>query len=153
MVNQNNNNIIGVTLEFNDDTAQDRTWVDKDRFDEFESAYQQSQDYSSLANTSSVEFEIHIKMLRIETKLEDIKKIWIPMTTVYGGDNGVKLLIKHKIIEMVYAYEDSDWGIQSMIIMKLYKQKKETTSYCQFQINQNVRHDLQLYRIWFTGVA
>ena len=121
--NSKNNTIIGVNLEFNDDTAQDRTWVDKYRFDEFESAYQQSQDDSSLANTSSVEFEIHIKMLKIETKLEDIKKIWIPVTTVYGGDNGVKLFIKHKIIEMVYAYEGSDWGIRSMSIMKLYKQK------------------------------
>ena len=83
-----NNTIICVNLEFNDDTAQYRIWVDKDRFDEFESAYQQSQDDSSLANTSSVEFEIHIKMLKIET-IEDTKKIWIPMTTVYGGDNGV----------------------------------------------------------------
>ena len=46
------------------------------------------------------------------------------MTTVYGGDNGIKLFIKHKIIEMVDAYEDSDWEIQSMSIVKLYTQKR-----------------------------
>ena len=45
------------------------------------------------------------------------------MTTVYGGDNGVKLFIKHRIIEMVYAYEDSDWEIQSISIINFYKQK------------------------------
>ena len=46
------------------------------------------------------------------------------MTTVYGGDNGVKLFFKQKIIEMVYAYEDSDWEIRSMSIIKFYKQKR-----------------------------
>ena len=71
-------------------------------------------------------------MVIIETKLEEIKKIWIPMTTVYGRDNGIKLFIKHKIIEMVYAYEDSDWEIQSISIDKFYKQKKETTTNNQF---------------------
>ena len=40
------------------------------------------------------------------------------MTTVYGGDNGVKLFINYKIIEMVYAYEDSDWEIQAISIIK-----------------------------------
>ena len=47
------------------------------------------------------------------------------MTTVYGGDNGIKLFIKHKIIEMVYAYEDSDWEIQSISIII---PKEDTTS-------------------------
>ena len=55
------------------------------------------------------------------------------MTTVYGGDNGVQLFIKHKIIEMVYAYEDSDWEIQSMSIMKLYKQKKKQQATVNFR--------------------
>lgn len=63
-------------------------------------------------------------MVKVETKKEETKKIWIPLTTVYGGTNGVKLFIKHKIIEMVYAYEDSDWEIQSMSIVKLYTQKR-----------------------------
>jgi hypothetical protein len=36
------------------------------------------------------------------------------MTTVYSRDNGIKLFINHKIIEVVYAYEDSDLEIQSL---------------------------------------
>ena len=122
-LNKNTNNF-DVKLKF--DRYDDRTWVNKDNFPEFESQYQQSQDDSSLSDTSSVEFEIHIKMvknLKIE-KIEDTKKIWIPMTTVYGA-NGVKLFIKHKIIEMVYAYEDSDWEIVSMSIIKLYHNKQK----------------------------
>jgi hypothetical protein len=67
------NDSVGVNLKFDKDD--DRTWVNKDKFDEFESEYQQSQDDSSLSNTSSIEFEIHIKMVKIETKLEEIKKM------------------------------------------------------------------------------
>ena len=55
------------------------------------------------------------------------------MTTVYDGDNGLKLFIKHKIIGTVYAYEDSDWETQSMSIMKLYKQKKKQQSTVNFR--------------------
>ena len=40
----------------------DRTWVNKDKFPEFESEYQHSQDDSSLTNTSNVQFGIHINM-------------------------------------------------------------------------------------------
>ena len=46
--------------------------MNKNKFDEFESEYQQSQDDSSLSTTSSVELEIHIRMVKIETKLEEI---------------------------------------------------------------------------------
>lgn len=124
-------NSVGVNLKFDDDG--DRTWINKDRFDEFESEYQQSQDDSSLSDTSRVEFEIHIKMVKVETKTEETNKIWINMTTVYGGVNGVKLFIKHKIIEMVYAYEDSDWEIISMSIIKLYIKKQKQTQNTNFR--------------------
>ena len=60
------------------------------------------------------------------------------MTTVYGEDNGIKLFLKHKIIEMVYAYEDSDYEIQSMNIIKFYKQKKKQ------QATTNVR-EIKMY--------
>ena len=62
---------INVSLDFDDDG--NRTWVNKNRFDEFESDYQQSQDDSSLSTTSGVEFEIHIRIVKIETKVEEIK--------------------------------------------------------------------------------
>ena len=78
-----------------------------------------------------IEFEIHVKMVKVATKKEETKKIWVPMTTVYGGDNGIKSFFKHKIIEMVYAYEDSDWEIQSIIIIS-FTSNKETTNNNQF---------------------
>ena len=72
------------------------------------------------------------------------------MTTVYGGDNGIKLFIKHKIIEMVYAYEDSDWEIQSMSIIQFYKQKKKqqaTTNFREIQMYGTIFK----YWIWFAN--
>ena len=124
--NTNTTNNLNVKLQFDKDEFNQRTWVNKDGFDGFESEYREyaSGPDGTPANTSSVEFEIHVKMVKVETKKEETKKIWIPLTTVYGGANGVKLFIKHKIIEMVYAYEDSDWEIISMGIVKLYTQKK-----------------------------
>ena len=126
--NTNTTNNLNVKLQFDKDEFNQRTWVNKDGFDGFESEYREYQDDGTLANTSSVEFEIHVKMVKVETKKEETKEIWIPLTTVYGGANGVKLFIKHKIIEMVYAYEDSDWEIISMGIVKLYTKKKTRTT-------------------------
>ena len=59
------------------------------------------------------------------------------MTTVYGGDNGIKLFIKRKIVEMVYAYEDSEWEIQSISTTKIYKHKKKqqaTTNFSEIKM-------------------
>ena len=66
-------NNFDVKLKFDKDVDNDRTWVNKDTFTEFESEYQQSQDDSSLSDTSSVEFEIHIKMKKVETGAEETK--------------------------------------------------------------------------------
>lgn len=77
-------------------------------------------------------FEIHIKMKKVETGAEETEKIWIPMTTVYGA-NGVMLFLKHKIIEMVYGYEDGDWEIKSMNITKLYTKKQKRTPNTNFK--------------------
>ena len=59
------------------------------------------------------------------------------MTTVYGGDNGIKFFIKHKTIEMVYAYEDSNWEIQAISIINFCKQKKKqqaTTNFSEIKM-------------------
>ena len=37
-----------------------------------------------------------------------------------GGLQGVKLYLKHKVIETVYAWEDSGAEIKKMILNKLY---------------------------------
>ena len=57
--------------------------------------------------------------------------IWIPMTQLYGGVEGVKGFLKHKVTEIVHAYEDSNREIQSILLNKLYIQKN--------------KHDLQVH--------
>ena len=76
--NTNTTGNLNVELKFDDDADEDKpkTWIYKEGFDEFESEYRESQDDSSLANTSSVEFEIHVQMVKVETKKEETKKIW-----------------------------------------------------------------------------
>ena len=45
---------VDVDLKFEDDTGRNRTWVDKDRFPEFSADYTESQDNSSLSESSKV---------------------------------------------------------------------------------------------------
>ena len=108
-----------------------RKWVDKDKFKEFETEYQNSQDESSLTNASTVQFGLHITIRNVDNKKIAINKPWIPLTTVYGGINGVKLFIKHRIIETVYAWEDSSWEILSISLNRLYinTQKQHETHF------------------------
>ena len=48
------------------------------------------------------------------------------IASVHGVRSPVERgVIKQRIVEMVYAYEDSDWEIQSMSIVKSYTQKKK----------------------------
>ena len=65
--NTNTTGNLNVKLKFDDDADEDkpRTWINKEGFDEFESEYRESQDDSSLANTSSVEFEIQILLILV----------------------------------------------------------------------------------------
>ena len=52
-----------IKLQFNKDWVGGRTWVNKDKFPQFHLEYQNSQDESSLTNTSNVQFGIHINMI------------------------------------------------------------------------------------------
>ena len=47
---------VDVDLKFDDDPGNNRTWVDKGRFPEFHNAYEDSQENSSLNNSSQVQF-------------------------------------------------------------------------------------------------
>ena len=88
---------LDVDLKFNKDAEEDRSWVSKDKFPEFEYDYEDAQDNSALNTTSSVEFEIHINLRKVSDnpsqRTEEVKKIWVSMTTILGGTNGVKLFI------------------------------------------------------------
>jgi len=60
-----------------------------------------------------------------ETANRKIKQVnaFIPITTVYGGAEGVKMYIKKLVMDSVYAWEDSAVEIQKMILNKLYVKK------------------------------
>ena len=85
---------VGLKFKYDDK----RSWINKDKFPEFEYEYEDAQDNSALNTTSSVEFEIHINLRNLSSAppQEKVKKIWVSMTTVLGGTNGVKLFIKKK---------------------------------------------------------
>ena len=75
---KNPTNNIDVELTFYTDVEHGRTWVDKDKFPEFDTKYKQSQDDSSLSDTSNIEFEIHVKMLTTQadfSKTEVLKNM------------------------------------------------------------------------------
>ena len=139
ILNDNVDNNVDVKLKFDDDVRYLpngeeyvlRTWVNKDKFQEFELEYHDSQDDNSPINISDVEFEVHINMKDLDTKIIGIKIIWIPLTEVHGGISGVKMFVRHKIIEMIYIYENSNREILSMNLIKLYigKQKQHETHF------------------------
>ena len=121
-----------VQLKFYKKEEEGRTWVNKDTFKEFESEYNNSQDDSSLTNTSNVQFGLHINVMHpIDNNIKTTKKEWIPLTTVYGGIDGVKLFIKHRNFETVYAWEDSFNEIISISLNRLYinTQKQHETHF------------------------
>jgi len=124
-----NTDTLDVDLKFDRDAEEDRSWGSKDRFPEFEYDYQDAQDNSALNTTSSVEFEIHINLRKVRTnpsqRTEEVKKILVSMTTILGGTNGVKLFIKKKIMEMIYAYENSGIEVSWIKIIKLYVKKQK----------------------------
>ena len=151
ILNDNVDNNVDVKLKFVYDVDRDRTWVYKEKFPEFELEYQNSQDESE--SSSNVEFGLHITMKDIEIDRIIIKKSWIPLTTVYGGINGVKLFIKHKIIETVFRWESSLYEILSISLNRLYinTQKQHEThfknikmygtlfNYCGFGLDAKVK--------------
>ena len=102
---------VDVDLKFDKDaiTAEDgtrvvlRTWVNKDKFPEFKDAYDNSQENSSLSDSSEVQFRVKTT-IRYYDPHEEIKKektafAFVEMTTVYGGTEGIKLFLKQQIME------------------------------------------------------
>ena len=87
-----------------------RTWVNKDKFKQFNDDYNNSQENSSLSDSSEVQFRVKTT-IRYYDPHEDIKKektmtAFVEMTTVYGGTDGIKLFLKQQIMKSVYHWED-----------------------------------------------
>ena len=108
--NQNTiNNIdnVDVSLQFEQD--ENVTCVYKDDFPEFQNDYDESQEHSSLNKSSRVQFRVKTtnRVPDDPNKKEITKSAFIHETTVYGGTNGVKLLLNNTIMDSVYKWEDS----------------------------------------------
>ena len=88
---------LDVDLKFDKHPDWPGSWVNKDKFFEFEEEYNDTQDNSALNSASDVEFAIHITLRHVSPnplqRTEHVQKIWISMTTVLGDINGVKLFI------------------------------------------------------------
>ena len=55
------------------------------------------------------------------------------MTTVYGGNDGIKLFLKEQVMDSVYKWEDSGKEISSMEIQNLYINSKSVVNYYNFR--------------------
>ena len=125
-----NTDKVDVDLNFVDDEILYRKWVDKDKFPEFHNDYNDSQENSSLTESSEVQFRVKTtikEMVQVGAHLElKIRSVtaFTDMTTVYGGNAGIKLFLKSKIVDSVYKWEDSAKEILSMEIQNLYVNRK-----------------------------
>ena len=83
-----------------DDENLNRKWVDKDKFPEFHNDYNDSQENSSLTESSEVQFRVKTTIkemvqvgVHLEVKIRSVTA-FTDMTTVYGGNAGIKLFLK-----------------------------------------------------------
>ncbi len=125
-----NNNKINVDLKFDNDG--DRTWVNKDTFLEIQTEHDNLQDSGTLNDPWGVEFRIAVHLKHVDTQKTYTKQAFPPMTMVYGGNKGVLLFLKQKVIETVYRYEDSEYEIISIDFKQLYIQKRNQTNNVKF---------------------
>ena len=87
---------VDVDLKFEDDPGNNRTWVDKGGFQEFHYDYNDSQENSSLTQSSEVQFRVKTTIRDTDTKQQTTKTAFVKMTTAYGGNEGIKLFLKKK---------------------------------------------------------
>ena len=137
---------VDVDLNFVDDEILYRKWVDKDKSPEFHNDYNDSQENSSLTQSSEVQFRVKTtikEMVKVGVHLESkIRSVtaFTNMTTVYGGNEGIKLFLKNQIMESFYRWEDSAKEILSMEIKNLYVNRKSGIK--DYNFSQNVRYSI-----------
>ena len=85
--------------------------VNTDKFGEFTKEHNNIQ--ATETNEISVQVNINAELKNVDMEEYYTKDIWIPMTTVYGV-KGMKMFMKNKMIEVVYAHEGSNAEIQQI---------------------------------------
>ena len=129
---------VDVDFKFDYDRQLGRTWVNKESFYRLNEAYENSQEHQH--QPLDVEFEVILTMKHDGKNVT--KKPWVHSTTVYGGVNGLRLFMKHKVIDLVYTYEDSDYEIQTMQLSRLYVMKRKQQIATHFK-------DIKMYNLCF----
>ena len=87
---------IEADLKHDYDAGEKRYFVNKDKFDEFIDEHNDIQ--ATETNEISVQLNIIVELKNVEMEVYYTKDIWIPMTTIYGGVNGVKMFIKKRLL-------------------------------------------------------
>ena len=137
-LNKKTTTIDSIEAELKHDRGEKRYFVNKDRFDEFINEHNDIQ--ATETNEVSVQLNIIVELKDVEANEYYTKDIWIPMTTIYGGVNGVKMFIKSKIVDIVYVYEGSNAEIQKILLKKLYMLKKK----------QDIKADIKKIKMYGT---
>ena len=123
---------MAVDLKHDFDGEEERYWVNKDKFWYFQNKYEKLQEEKNDAVLVEANMIVEIRVL-MTNKIRQ-KDAFIPITTVYGGMEGVKMYIKKLVIDSVYAWEDSPTEIQKMILNKLYVKKSKQN------LSQDIKH-------------
>ena len=89
--------------------ATNRYWLNKDKFWEFQQEYDEMQEEQQ--KPASVEMHIIVEMKTLADKKIILKDTFTEMKND-GGLQGAQLYLKHKVIDIVYAWEDSGAEIQ-----------------------------------------
>ena len=79
-----NSDNINVDLDFDDDPNEDRTWVNKDRFGEFESEYQDLQDNNAVSTAVQIEFEMRITVRNVDKQNRDEQPMATADNSLWG---------------------------------------------------------------------
>ena len=61
--------------------------------------------------------------MKLSTREISTKTYYSGISTVYGGNDGIKLYLKTEIISTIHTYEDSGYEIQSISIQQLHINK------------------------------
>ena len=78
--------------EFIQSLSRFRTWVVKDKITSIQLRFTESQ--ATQTNGSAVEFKIAVVVMNIKTQNITTKIYFSKTTTIYGGDEGIKLYLK-----------------------------------------------------------
>ena len=110
-----------MVVDLKHDFDESRYFVNKNKFWYFQNKYKELQEENK--DPVSVEAHIIVEIRELMTNKIIQKDAFIPITTVFGGMEGVKLYIKKLVINTVYTWEDSPIEIIKIILNKLYVKK------------------------------